>query len=48
MNILNFYPVNKLIEFFVKLFHLNETPKKYPTVSRFKSKEDEYESWLGV
>ncbi len=48
MNILNFYPVSKLIEFFVKLFHLNSDQKKYTSISRYKSKEEEYESWLGV
>lgn len=48
MNILNIYPVSKLIDFFVKFFRLNDDQKKYPSVSSYKSTEDEYESWLGV
>jgi hypothetical protein len=48
MNFKIIYPVSKLVEFFVKLLHIKEEPKTLSSVSGYKSKEEEYESWLGV
>ncbi len=48
MNIKNIYPMSKIIEFFVKLLHIKEETKRLSSASGYKSKEEEYESWLGV
>ncbi len=48
MNINKIYPMSKIIEFFVKLFHLKDGAKKLSSAARFKTKEEEYETWLGV
>ena len=48
MNIKNYYPMSKIIEFFVKLLHLKENVKHLSSIKGYKTKEEEYESWLGV
>jgi len=48
MNIKNIYPMSKIIDFFVKILHIKDDSKRLPTASGYKSKEEEYESWLGV
>lgn len=47
MNFKIIYPVSKLVEFFVKLLHIKEDTETTISTS-YKSKEEEYESWLGV
>jgi len=48
MNFKIIYPVSKLVEFFVKLLHIKEDTKTLSSLNSYKTKEEEYESWLGV
>lgn len=40
--------MNKIIEFFMKLFHIKRHQKKLATTTGFNPKENEYEAWLGI
>jgi len=40
--------MNKIFEFIVKLLHIKGGRKRIPSIPMYKSKEEEYESWLGV
>lgn len=40
--------MNKIFEFFMKLFHIKKSRKKLATTTGFNPKENEYESWLGI
>ncbi len=40
--------MNRIIEFFVRLFHLKNEKRKIATFPNYKNSEEEYESWLGV
>ena len=48
MNIKKIYPMSKIIDFFVKILHLKDETKRLSSATGYKSKEEEYESWLGV
>ena len=40
--------MSKIFEFFVKLLHFKGDTKRLPSLPTYKTKEEEYESWLGV